>query len=146
MDKLKINTIPLKEPVAGNAITSDSKTKKSDFKNILNKKISLKSAKTEPKEEEKIWRAAQDFEAFFLAQLFSEMRKTIPKTDFFGSRKKEELFQGLLDEAVCKNLAKGKGLGLAEMLYKQIKPQNIKNTDANTDGLTDFIKKGNNRG
>ena len=148
MDKLKINNIPLNDHLASNAIIPNSKNKKNNFSNILNTKISLKSAEPKTKEEQKIWKSAQDFEAFFLSQLFSQMRKTVPKNDLFGNKKREELFQGLLDEEVCKNLAKGKGLGLAEMLYKQLTPQNEKNMESKQEPneLTDLTEKEDNRG
>lgn len=97
------------------------------FKKILNNnikqedktKISLEIDKNE-KEDKKLKEAVKDFEAFFISQLLGQMRKTVPKTNLLGDGRKEEFFTSLLDEEIGKNISKGRGFGLAEMLYKQL--------------------------
>lgn len=64
--------------------------------------------------------AAEQFEALFIQQLLSEMRKTIDESDFFGDRKAEKMFEGMLDEEMSKEMAKTKSFGLSEMVVKQL--------------------------
>ena len=103
------------------------------FSDVLKDKVSKIGPKT--KEEEKIWKSAQDMESFFLSQIFTQMRKTVPKSNFFGDGKKEDLMQSMLDDEVCKNLSKGNGLGLAEMIYEQLRP---KTETSKTAGIASF--------
>ena len=66
--------------------------------------------------------ACMEFESYFLYMMFKEMRRTIDvKNSLFYSHT-EEIFQGLLDEEYGKNLAKAGGIGLADMMYRQMKP------------------------
>lgn len=73
------------------------------------------------KEESDLKQACQEFEAMFLTQLLSSMRKTIPKSDIFGDRKKEEMWQDLMDSEVAKTWSQTDGIGLANILYQQMK-------------------------
>lgn len=85
------------------------------------------------KENKKLRQAAVDFESFFVSQLFSQMRKTVPSGGLFGDTQQEKIMQGMLDDEVSKNIANGRGMGLADMLYKQLHPStNKKIIPANT--------------
>lgn len=64
--------------------------------------------------------AAQQFEALFIYQLLTEMRKTVPETDLLGDRKAEKLFQSLLDQKIADHSAKNQSIGLAKMIYEQM--------------------------
>ncbi len=68
----------------------------------------------------KLRKACQDFEALLVRQLLSKMRSSIPKNDLFGSRDKEEIFQGMLDEEYANQISASDSLGLGEMLYAQL--------------------------
>lgn len=50
--------------------------------------------------------AAEQFEAIFLYQLLSEMRRTVPETDLLGNRNAEKLFQSMLDQEMANNSTK----------------------------------------
>ncbi len=64
--------------------------------------------------------ASQEFEALFLQQMLGAMRSTVPESDLFGDRTAEKTFEHLLDEEMSKDMAKAGGIGLAEILYKQM--------------------------
>ncbi len=76
------------------------------------------------REDAKLKDAVQNFEQVFLKQLFSEMRKSIPKTNLMGDGKEQEMFEGLLDEERAKAWSQSGGIGLADMMYRQLKQQN----------------------
>ncbi len=65
-------------------------------------------------------KAAQEFEAYFVQQLFSQMRKGIPSGGMLHS-KGEDMFRDLLDEQVSQDVAHGNnGFGLSDSLYRQL--------------------------
>lgn len=74
----------------------------------------------EKKDEEKLKTACQEFEAYFVQQLFKEMRKTVPEGTLLEKSAGRDIFEDMLDEEYSKNISKGNGIGLANMLYKQL--------------------------
>jgi len=71
--------------------------------------------------EERLRKVCSQFEAIFLNYLFLQMKKTIPEfglfKEEFASRIYEEEFYSLLAE----KLAETGGIGLAKLLYQQLK-------------------------
>ena len=85
------------------------------------------------KEDDKALRSAcAEFESYFLYVMLKEMRKTINKSDSLFYSHTEEIFQGLLDEEYGKSLAKAGGIGLADMMYRQMKLQQTATTTTDT--------------
>ncbi|MBM3463045.1 MAG: flagellar biosynthesis protein FlgJ [Armatimonadetes bacterium] len=76
------------------------------------------------REDAKLKEAVQQFEQVFLKQLFSEMRKSVPKTNLMGEGKEQEMFEGMLDDERAKAWSQSGGIGLADMMYQQMKKQN----------------------
>jgi flagellar protein FlgJ len=72
---------------------------------------------------QKLVKASQDFESIFIGYLFKTMRDTIPKSDFFGDSREQELFGSMRDEEMAKGMAKSGGIGLAKMMVEQLKKQ-----------------------
>jgi flagellar protein FlgJ len=70
-----------------------------------------------PKELKK---ACQDFEGIILNMMFSEMRATIQKSELIPSDAGTDIFQSMMDEELTKATSKGRGIGIADMLYKQL--------------------------
>jgi flagellar protein FlgJ len=65
-------------------------------------------------------KATQDFEAFFISMVISSMRKAIPQGKYFHSGIAQDVFQKLLDLEIAGQIAsRGKGLGIAQMLYEE---------------------------
>lgn len=79
----------------------------------------LKKA-SEEKDNKALKEVCQEFEAYFIQQLFKEMRSTIQPGGLIEKSQGEEIFQDMLDEEYSKNASKGNGIGLANMLYKQL--------------------------
>jgi flagellar protein FlgJ len=86
--------------------------------------VAAEMSPTRQREDAKLKEACQQFESLFLNQLLSEMRKTIPKSEeggVFGDGKNQETFQGMLDEERAKAWSQTDGIGLANILYQQMR-------------------------
>ncbi len=70
----------------------------------------------------KQWKVAKDFEAMFIQQMLQAMRKTIPDGGLTEESNGRKIFTDMLDESMSKQASEQGGLGLAEMIYKQLKP------------------------
>lgn len=72
--------------------------------------------------DDELMNACKQFESYFLEQVFKEMVKTIPSEETSGSAStmkdyyKDQMLQNLAAESTEQN-----GLGLAQMLYEQMK-------------------------
>lgn len=77
----------------------------------------------EPKtaEEKKLKEAAQDFESIFVKMLIDNMDRTVNKKEsmFYGGQG-EEVFQNMLNDQRAKDIAQGRGIGLAKTIYEQL--------------------------
>ncbi len=86
------------------------------------------------REDEKLKEACRSFEAMLTGIMLKGMRKTVVKTDLFGSGKEEELFQEMLDSEICQSVSKSAAVGIAQMLYRQLRSdQAIAITDRATE-------------
>jgi flagellar protein FlgJ len=81
------------------------------------------SAKTDSKGMEK---ACKEFESLFVNYLMKEMRNTIPENELFGGGSAEKMYTTMLDGEVAKHVSIQRGIGLADMLYRQMAGQNEK--------------------
>src|SRR3954465_5964235 len=89
---------------------------------------------------------AEQFEAMFTRMILKSMRDAVGPDPMFGSNQ-EQMYQGMADDQLSVQLSKGKGLGLADMLVKQLQKMGVKGagqgagqgagtTGANGDGAT----------
>jgi flagellar protein FlgJ len=63
----------------------------------------------------------QEFESVFIAHLLKTMRKTVPKADVMPHESLcEDIYRSMMDEALANAVARGSGVGLAEILYRQL--------------------------
>lgn len=86
----------------------------------------ISSAGTSSKADAKLHKACRDFEAMLVSQMLGEMRQTVQKTDLFGSSEKEEMFQGMLDNEIAKDVSQNGSMGIGDILYRQISRQQAK--------------------
>ena len=63
---------------------------------------------------------AQEFESLLTQQLMKTMR-TVDFGDEFTSSDATRTFTGMLDEQYSQSLARGQGLGLADMIVRQVR-------------------------
>jgi len=72
------------------------------------------------RQDKKLKDTCKDFEALFLSSLLKAMRKTVQKTNLFGSDSGEETFQEMMDVEVSKSAAKTSSMGIADLMYRQL--------------------------
>lgn len=68
----------------------------------------------------KLKAVCRDMEAVFLNLLLSKMRDTVPKSGLTGNSSGETIMQSMLDSETTKNMSQAGGMGLADMLYRQL--------------------------
>jgi peptidoglycan hydrolase FlgJ len=73
-----------------------------------------------PADDQALKKACREFESMLVSQMLKKMRDTLPKTDLFGSKDKEEIFQSMMDDETAKSLSANGSLGLADLLYSQL--------------------------
>ena len=81
-------------------------------------KTAIKTLSAE--EDKKMREACQGMEAVFLNLMLSRMRDTVPKSGLTGSSSQENIMRSMLDTEMTKNLAQTGGIGLADMIYRQL--------------------------
>ncbi|SHJ56824.1 peptidoglycan DD-metalloendopeptidase family protein [Halodesulfovibrio aestuarii] len=67
----------------------------------------------------KLRKAVEGFEAIFIQKMWQQMRNTIPKSGMFKSRE-EKMWQGMFDQELSVKMSQSGGIGLSDMLYKQL--------------------------
>ena len=72
--------------------------------------------------EQKLRKAASDFEAIFAQQMLKSMRDATLKSDLIKPSEGERVFREMLDQHRSEQLADSGSLGLGEMIYKQLRP------------------------
>ena len=64
--------------------------------------------------------ASQEFESLFISQMMAAMRSTVPESNLMGSSGGEKIFRQMLDQEYARNVSRGGGFGLGEMLYREL--------------------------
>lgn len=68
--------------------------------------------------------AAQQFEALFLNMMLKSMREATPKEGLFDNSN-SEMYSGMLDSQLAQSMSRGKGIGLADMMLRQMRLQGV---------------------
>lgn len=83
------------------------------------------SQRTAPKvqgnaNDKKTKEAVQDFEAFFISQMFEHMYNTLPVNETFGGGNAEKIFRSMLVDEYGKMMSKSGGIGLTDKIMEQL--------------------------
>jgi flagellar protein FlgJ len=78
------------------------------------------SADTGPKDA-KLRQACADFESIFVNYILRSARKTLPQQGLFHDTHEGKIYESMMDEQMARSVARGRGLGLGELLYDQLK-------------------------
>lgn len=78
-----------------------------------------KSSGTERNNRKELMDVAQKFEALLIHQMLKEMRKTVHKSDLLNSFSLQQ-YESMMDEEIASEMAKHKGIGLADSLFYQL--------------------------
>ena len=80
---------------------------------------------------------SKEFEAVFLNQLVSAMRKTVGESGLIEKGEGEKVFEGMLDEEWARNLAGRHGPGgLTDLIYRQLSRRMGLDDETQTGGET----------
>ena len=72
-------------------------------------------------EAKKLREACEGFEAMFLSMMYKQMRATVPESELFGKKSNAiEIFEDMRDTELMNAAAKSGGIGIADMMYKQL--------------------------
>jgi peptidoglycan hydrolase FlgJ len=72
------------------------------------------------KEQVKLKKACEEFEAILTTYLFKSMRQTVTRAESEGRDQTQEIYEGMMDETVANQLSHQSGLGLSKLLYQQL--------------------------
>ena len=72
---------------------------------------------------------AEQFEAMFTRMMLKSMRDAVGPDPMFGSDQ-QQMYQDMADNQLSIQMAKGKGLGLADMLVRQLQKMGVKGASA----------------
>ena len=99
------------------ASAAQAKADQATFDEILQKTMGA-----EGKEDDAaLMEACEAFESYYLKKVFGEMQKSVPKSDLIEQSQGRDYYEDMLLDAYTKEMAKGRGTGLKEMLFKQLK-------------------------
>ena len=73
----------------------------------------------------KLGKAVQEFESVFVGYLLKTMRATVPKSEVSGDDFGGDLLEGMFDMEMAKHISHNSGLGMGEMLYKQMTGESL---------------------
>ena len=73
--------------------------------------------------EKELMEVCKDFEAYFTEQMFKAMQKMIPESESVSSstRQLQDYYKEQMIQNMSEQSTEGGGLGLAQMLYEQMK-------------------------
>jgi len=67
-----------------------------------------------------LWKVSRQFEAIFVQQMMTEMRKTVHKSDFMPSGFAEDIHGSMMDEAIAQASVRHHSFGIADSIYRQL--------------------------
>lgn len=79
-------------------------------------------AAAENGDDSELKQVCKEFEGIFISMMFKQMRATVPKSDYLKSDSSTEIFNSMFDDELC-DVAAQRGIGLGEMMYKQMSKQ-----------------------
>ncbi len=79
------------------------------------------------KSPEELKKVCQQFEALLVNSMFKEMRNTIPDGGLIPRGQGEDMYREMLDWEIAQSMSKRQGIGIAEVLYRQINGKDPKN-------------------
>lgn len=71
------------------------------------------------KDPQAIKQVAKQFESLFVKMMLKSMRDTVPENELFGSNA-ERMYQDLYDKQLSLQISNGRGIGLAEVIERQL--------------------------
>ncbi|MDU2063686.1 MAG: rod-binding protein [Sporomusaceae bacterium] len=112
-------------PASGPATTATlPKSDGSEFRSQFDQ--AMQKGATVGQEDKKLKKVCQDMESVFINMMLSTMRSTVPKDSLLGDSNEDDILKSMLDSEMAKNLSQAGGIGLSDVIYKQLAPLNAK--------------------
>ncbi len=112
---LNNTTMPL------SALPPSTSAGEANFADRLNQAVAGNSAAAS--DDKKLKTVCKDMESVFLNMMLTTMRATVPKDSLLGDSNEDDIMKSMLDSEMSKNMAQAGGVGLADLLYRQLSPQ-----------------------
>ncbi|PKM90114.1 MAG: muramidase [Firmicutes bacterium HGW-Firmicutes-12] len=121
---MKIDATGFSQDIGRIAQNSYQNKTNSDFQKVL------EQAKESGQDDQKLREACLGIEAMFIHQMLTQMRATVPQGGLIKESNAEKIYRDMLDERYSEIMAKStNNLGLADMVYNQLKAQESANTE-----------------
>jgi peptidoglycan hydrolase FlgJ len=78
--------------------------------------------------------ATGEFESLFITQIMQAMRATVPESGLMGDGGGQRVFREMLDQELSRHIAHAGGLGIGEILYRQLTEGQTSPTDESQEG------------
>ena len=106
-----------------NSITDNTvaqeKAEQAKFDELLKKAQNTDKAA----EDAELLEACGEFESYFLNRVFKEMRESIPEGGLVEKDGGMDYYEDMLYDAYTKEMSQGRGTGIKEMLFRQLKKE-----------------------
>jgi Rod binding domain-containing protein len=79
----------------------------------------------DPQKKAKLQKAVKEFESVFVGYILKTMRGTVQKSDLAGDDFGGDVLEGLFDTEMARHISGQSGLGIGEMLYKQMTGESL---------------------
>ena len=86
-------------------------------------------------DDKKLRTVCRDMETMFLNMLLTSMRTTVPEGGLLEKSNGEKIMQSMYDQQLSSTMSKAGGIGIADMLYRQLAVKTYKQA-------SDTVKKG----
>lgn len=91
-------------------------------------------------DEKELREACRQFESIFLNMMFKAMKATIPKSGLLEDDMGRETFEEMLNEKLTDEASKAGGVGLRDVMFKQLSMQMKTAASKETKGMDDIKK------
>jgi peptidoglycan hydrolase FlgJ len=75
------------------------------------------------KDDAEMKKVCKDFEGIILNMMYKEMKATVPKSDLIPTDPGQDIYDSMMDDQLVNESSKAGGIGLADVLYKQLSRQ-----------------------
>lgn len=73
------------------------------------------------KNRNKLRESTREFETMYIYEMYKAMRKNVPESTLFPQSSASKIFHEMLDMEMARKAAQGKGMGIGEAMYEQMK-------------------------
>lgn len=114
--------------------------KKLSIFNPAAREASLLTRKRTPSQGGELRKAAQDFEAIFIAQLLKNMRKGVSESGLFGKGFSGSMYQSMFETTLAREMASKGGLHLSDIIVESLQPSGKASGPETGKTLADYLQ------